>query len=258
MLCPDTHFHLDHLSDAEAGAVVEQAIAAGISPLLTVVDAYAPSSWEKVAPLLDRWPHHLWAAAGAHPHEASSWSEATANSLDAILCHPQVVALGEIGLDFHYTLSPPEVQRTVFSQQVARARALRLPITLHTRAAEEEVVRFFEQKPHPWGLVFHCYTGPVELVPRIQSLGAMIALSGAVTFRKGQALREVVQAVDPNHLLLETDSPYLSPEPLRGQTNTPANIPLILRQVAQAKGMTPEALAGHVRENTRKIFSLPG
>ena len=257
MLCPDTHFHLDHLDPGGAKAVLEHATEEGVSPLLTVIDAYTPASWALIEPLLNANTYPLWAAAGAHPHEASSWNPDTARHLETLLNHPRVVALGEIGLDFHYTLSPPDTQRKVFCEQVRMARGRQLPITLHTRAAEEEVLAFFEREPHPWGLVFHCYTGPAELVTRIQALGAMISLSGAVTFKKGRALQDVVEAVDPGHLLLETDSPYLSPEPFRGKTNTPANIPLILKHVASAKGMSPEALAGCIRENTQRVFSLP-
>lgn len=249
----DCHCHLDDPGFAgERDDIVARCRAAGFSRLVTVADAYDEASLDATAELLAR--HDLVAAAaGAHPHNAGGYSPQVEKRLMAFLDRHPVLALGEVGLDFHYDLAPRDRQEEAFRRQAAIAAERGLPLVIHSREAERRVLDILEQERFPGPVVFHCFTGDEEAAREILGRGYSLSFSGIITFRKADALRRVVAATPLERLLSETDSPYLAPEPERGRRNTPLGVVRVVESIAAIKGVAvPEVLA-QVAANLRRL-----
>jgi TatD DNase family protein len=252
----DTHAHLDIAPlAADRAAVVERARAAGVSQVLTVgIDA---DSSRRAVEICSGFPG-VFAAVGVHPHEARAASDALLSHLAKLAEHPRVVAWGEIGLDFVLGSSPRDVQVQAFERQLALAQGLGLPVIIHDRDAHAEVLDVLDAG-YQRGLrgVVHCFSGDRDMVRKILDLGLFVSVTGIVTFPKAEVLREVVRYVPLSCLLIETDSPYLSPVPYRGRANEPAMVVHVLREVARVKGITVEEVARCTSANARGLFGLP-
>jgi len=248
----DSHCHLDFPDfAAERDAVIGRAVAAGIGTMLTIctrLDQFAG-----VEAIAERDPR-IWCSVGAHPHEAADHADLITERLVALAAHPRVVGIGETGLDFHYDLSPREVQERVFRTHIAAARATGLPLIIHAREADAEIVAILAEERPPPG-VMHCFTAGRALAEAALSLGFYISISGIVTFRNAEDLRAIVRDLPLDRLLVETDAPYLAPVPYRGKRNEPAFVAATAAAVAQLKGIELEALAAATTANFFRLFA---
>jgi TatD DNase family protein len=196
-------------------------------------------------------------AVGVHPHEARLADQAAYEEIARLGAQGRIVALGEMGLDFHYDLSPRDVQQQVFRRQIRLARELRLPIIVHSREAEAETAEILDQeRAREVGGVIHCYTGPGDLARRALDLGLSISFAGVVAFPKAEALREVARFVPEERLLVETDSPYLAPPPHRGRRNEPAFVVEVADALARVRRVPGEHVARQTSDNFRRLFRL--
>lgn len=198
----------------------------------------------------------VWAAAGLHPHDARLWNDETGRELESLLSDPRTVAMGEIGLDFHYDLSPREDQLRVFERQLAIAKGAGLPVILHNRESGEAMIETL-RKPEHAGLrgVFHSFCDSPEVAREALALGFHVGYSGMITFRQGENVRATAVSIPEERLLVETDSPYLAPVPFRGKTNEPAFVELVLRKLAEIRSVAPEELAERIRRNFLGLFA---
>ncbi len=266
----DTHAHLFFKEyRADLDVVLSRAADAGVTRV--VVPGTDLSTSREAVTLTEQHPM-IFAAVGVHPHDASSADSDALAEIEQLSGHPRVVAIGEIGLDYHYDFSPRDIQRNVFSAQIALAARRGLPIIIHSREAEddtERIVRECCERTPAWGMkdsrgrrgVFHCFPGDIGMAERVTTLGFFVSFPGPVTFparpSKPNGMAEVAAALPLDHILLETDSPYLTPVPNRGKRNEPAMIPDIARKVAELSGRDIEEVARVTTKNAEWLFSLP-
>ena len=232
----DDHCHLD-LDPAKAAAQVAAAADAGVERLISVGCDVAQSAG--YVDLARRHPDVVWATAGVHPHDASGGI----GGLEALLVEPEIVAVGECGLDFFYERSPRDVQREVFAAQIAMARAHDLALVIHTRDAWPETFDVLAAEGVPDRTVFHCFTGGPDEARRCLDLGAVLSFSGIVTFPSATDLQEAARLCPLDRLLVETDAPYLAPVPHRGKPNQPAWVPVVGAAMAELQGRSPDEVA---------------
>ncbi|MBE0656744.1 MAG: TatD family hydrolase [Bryobacteraceae bacterium] len=251
----DTHCHLDGNSFAhDLEQVVERALAAGVTTMVAIGSGDGPPDLEAGIRLAEAYPF-IYATVGVHPHEASKADESTWTELRSLASHPKVVAIGEIGLDYHYNFSPPEVQRDVFVRQLEIARESNLPIVIHTREAWEDTFSLLESH---WptagpGGIMHCFSGGPAEAERSLAMGFHISFSGIVTYPKATEVHEAARIVPLDRILVETDAPYLAPVPYRGKRNEPAYVVETARRLAEFRGEQLEALASAASANWRRL-----
>ena len=247
----DSHCHLDFPDFApEREAVIARARDAGVGAMLTIctrLDEFP--SVRAIAEAHD----DIWCSVGAHPHEAADYADATAAELAALATHPQVVGIGETGLDFHYDHSPREIQERVFRAHIAASHQSGLPLIVHAREADAEIAAILHETRPPAG-VLHCFSSGRGLAEAALELGLHISISGIVTFRNADELRAIVRDVPLDRLLVETDAPYLAPVPYRGKRNEPAFVAATAEVVAALKGIERDALAAATTDNFFRLF----
>ena len=251
----DSHCHLDFPELAgDAEGVIARARNAGVGHMLTIGTKL--TAFDGVRAVAERFDN-VSCSVGIHPHEAGVEPETDVAKLMDLAAHPKVVAFGETGLDFYYEHSPRADQERSFRVHIAAARAARLPIIVHTRDADPEMTTILteEQKKGAFSGVIHCFSSGPELAETALDLGMYLSFSGIVTFKKAEALREVVKTTPLDRILVETDSPYLAPVPYRGKTNEPAYVVQTAATVATLKGLSPEELATRTTENFFALFS---
>lgn len=250
----DSHAHIDDKrfkDDREE--TIARAAAAGLVGILNAgADMFSSA---RAVELAQKHPT-VWASVGIHPHDAKDAREEDYDKMRAWCALPKVVAVGEIGLDYHYDLSPREVQRAVFVRQLALAREVGKPVIIHNREAHADTLAIVREEGKGLTGVFHCFSGSVETAREVLKLGFYLSVAGPVTFQNAQKLHEVVRAVPFDRLLIETDSPYLTPEPYRGRRNEPAYVKHVAGKVAELRGMDVEALAAATTENTKRLFGI--
>jgi TatD DNase family protein len=231
----DSHVNLHAPQfDEDREAVISRALAAGVRLMVNISDKV--SNFDKVRHVA-RHPD-IWCTVGTHPHEAKEDPDLAPERLVELARDPRVVGIGECGLDFHYDLSPRDVQARVFRAHIAAARETGLPLVVHTREADETMGDTLEEE-HAKGafrLLMHCYTSGPDLARRAAALGAWFSVSGIATFKAAEDVREVIREMPQDRIIVETDCPYLAPVPYRGRRNEPAMLPHVLAKLADIRG----------------------
>jgi TatD DNase family protein len=252
MTLVDSHCHLDGEDfTGDRDAVIERARAAGVETLVAIGTGEGPPDLEAGIRLADAFDC-VYATVGVHPHSAAKASYATWPELQRLCGHPKVVALGEIGLDYHYNFSPPEVQRSVFTRQLEVAATTGQPVVIHTREAWSDTVALIRESGIRSG-IFHCFSGGPDEAQEALSLGFHLSFAGIVTFPKAQSVQQAAREVPLDRLLVETDSPYLAPVPYRGKRNEPAFVVHTAARIAELRGISPEAVARVTTANWERL-----
>ena len=234
----DSHVNLHAPQfDEDREAVIARAREARIGLMVEISDKV--SSIEAAYAVAEAHPD-IWCTVGTHPHEAKENPELTADTLCDLAARPKMVGIGECGLDFHYALSPRDIQARVFRVHVEAARRTGLPLVVHTREADEVMGEILEEEhaKGPFKLLMHCYTSGPDLARRAAALGAWFSVSGIATFKAAEEVRAVIKGMPADRIIVETDCPYLAPIPMRGRRNEPAFIPHILAKLAEIRGWT--------------------
>ncbi|RIK66247.1 MAG: hydrolase TatD [Planctomycetota bacterium] len=252
----DSHCHLTSPELLpRAGAVLDRARAAGVTQFVTIATDLADA--EAAFALGAKYPD-VHAACGIHPHEAAKAPSGWEEVLEKHASDPRVHAVGEMGLDYHYDFADRPTQHAVFRRQIEIAARANRPVIIHCREAHRDVLAILADCPRPQNVVFHCFTGSEAEAAELIDLGYWISLTGVVTFRRSDELRRVANRIPPDRLMIETDCPYLSPEPLRNvRPNEPAHLVHTAACIARARGLTVDELAALTTENARRFFHLP-
>lgn len=252
----DSHAHLELeplIKDAEG--VMARAADAGVAAVITVgIDL---EDVKNALGLADRFDN-VFASVGFHPHNAKDVGDHGLAEMEALAAHPKVVGYGEVGLDFFRNLSPHDVQVRVFKDQLLLAKSLSKPVVIHLRNAYKEGLEILEQAaPFPAGGVIHCFSGDADDARRSLDLGFYVSVPGTVTYKKNDSLREIVKNLPMDRILLETDCPFLSPEPLRGKDNEPAHMVHTAARVAEVRHTSFSDIALNTSRNAVRLFGLP-
>lgn len=257
----DTHCHLNFdRYDADREFVLQRAVDAGVRRV--IIPATDLNTMREAVELAEKYSG-VYAAVGVHPNSTSDYVETWLAEIESASQHPKVVAVGEIGLDYYWDHSPPEQQKRAFQAQLELAAKLELPVIIHNREASEDVMAMLETwvqsipaslKDRPG--VLHSFSAPVEIAHRALAAGFYLGFTGPITFKKAGDLREIAAQVPLDRLLVETDGPFLTPMPHRGQRNEPAYIPYIVERLASVHQTTVEAMAQHTTQNAERLFSL--
>lgn len=251
----DHHCHLDFPDfAADLDAVVGRARAAGVTEMVTI--STHVRRFDRLKAIVDRFDG-VYASIGTHPHNADEERGISALELIELSRHPKVVAIGEAGLDYFYRRSSPEAQAEGFRTHIAAARETGLPLEIHTRDAEDDTLAILteEYRKGPFPAVLHCYTGGRELALRAVDMGLYVSFSGVVSFKKADALRALAAELPLERILVETDAPFLAPDPFRGKTNEPAYVVYTARAIAAARSLPEAEFAAATTRNFYRLFA---
>ena len=249
----DSHVNLHAPQfDEDREAVIDRAFAAGLGLMVNICDRV--SNYAAVRAVAEH--PDIWCTVGTHPHEAKEDPELAAAQLVELAADPRVVGIGETGLDFHYDLSPRDIQAKVFRAHVAAARQTGLPLVVHTREADDAMAAILEEEyaRGPFRILMHCYTSGAELAARAAALGAWFSVSGIATFKAAEDVRAVIRDMPPERILIETDCPYLAPVPHRGRRNEPAYLPHVLAKLAEIRGWPLEEAEAKTEDAFFAVF----
>lgn len=251
----DTHCHLNHQQfDAEVVDIQARARAAGVTRFLCI--GWDIASSRKAVERAQS--NDVRAAIGVHPESGAEWTDETRDALNALfVSHPdRIAAYGEIGLDYHWNTLPAERQQAVFAEQVAFARSLSpdLPIIIHCRDAQADTLAVLDRLKPPNPVVWHCFTGDRDAAEAISARGYFLGIGGVATYKKSDSVREAIGVIPLERILLETDCPYLAPQPWRGKRNEPAYLPAVAQTVAEVKGVSVEEVARVTTEKALRLF----
>ena len=251
----DTHAHYDDEAfDEDRQTLLASLPMQGID---AVIDPGCTVESSQVAVALAEEFSHVYAAVGIHPENCADFAPAQIDALRALAAHPKVMAIGEIGLDYYWPENPaPELQKEVLRRQMALAQELSLPVIIHDREAHADTLAIVKEFPQVRG-VFHCFAGSREMAQELLRMGWMLSFNGAITFKKARKAPEVIAAIPLEKMMLETDSPYLTPVPYRGRRNDSTYLPHVAEKIAQIKGVSGEEVARITAENARRFFKLP-
>ena len=254
----DSHAHVDVSDyDSDREEMLQRAREAGVGTILAIGNG---PEIEKLGAAVQYAESHDWiyASAGIHPHEAKLATDAHYTEVERLARHQRVLAWGEIGLDYHYDHSPRDVQVRVFREQLELARAANRPVIIHCREAWPDCLKILQEDWRSAGLggIFHCFTGTLEEARQGTEMGFLISFAGNVTYPKAQNLRAVAQQIPLDRLLIETDSPFLAPQPHRGRRNEPAYVVEVARTIANVRNLAPSEVAEVTAANFRRFFGL--
>lgn len=251
----DSHCHLDHWREEEIPDVVARAAAAGVRTLITIGTRLDQAA--TVKRIAATFPD-VWCTVGIHPHRAAEVPVPTVEEIVALADHPKVVGIGEAGLDYYYDRAPRPIAAEVFRRQIQAARITGLPLVIHARAADEDLAAILAEEHERGGafpFVLHCFSSGRALAERGVALGGSVSFSGILTFRRSEELRAIARDLPAERLLVETDAPYLAPEPFRGRRCEPAMVVHTAAVLAAVRGLSPAALAELTTANARRLFT---
>lgn len=250
----DSHCHLDFPDFADdLDAIVKRAETAGVGRIVTI--STRVRKLDGLLKITDRFPN-VYCSVGTHPHNADEEDGITADELIALTKHPKVVALGEAGLDNHYTDGSPAAQERGFRAHIAAARATGLPLVIHTREADERCGEILDEEiaKGPFKAVLHCYTGGPELAKKAIALGLSISFTGILTFKNSQSIRDIAAELPADRIMVETDAPYLAPGKYRGKRNEPSFVTETARVLAETRGVSVDEITRQTTENFFRLF----
>ena len=250
----DTHAHLDDSAfDADRAALLAALPGAGLSFVMNPGCSLASS--RAAVSLAEQYPY-VYAAVGSHPDAADEVNDETIQAYRALAAHPKVLAIGEIGLDYHYEDIPRAIQQQAFRAQLALAAELDLPVIVHDREAHADCLAIIGAYPQVTG-VFHCFSGSAEMAKELVAKGWYIGFTGVLTFKNARRAVEAAAAIPMDRIVLETDCPYMAPEPHRGRRNDPRNLPYMAQKLAEIKGIPPDQAAAQTLANGKRLYRLP-
>jgi TatD DNase family protein len=251
----DTHCHLDMISSgSDIGAIISRAAACGVAPIITV--GTNGESSQKAIHYAAQYDS-VYATVGIHPHNVQELNDSLYAELETLCGLPKVVAYGEIGLDYVKQYAPQDVQIEHFIRQVDLAKKMQLPLVIHDREAHDDILGILSRRtPFPAGGVMHCFSGSWHHAQRVLDLGFIISIPGMVTFNKATAMQEVVRKIPLAKLIIETDAPFLAPEPLRGKENMPEYLLYTAQKIADLRGLSLDEVARITTQNARDIFKM--
>jgi TatD DNase family protein len=251
----DTHAHLDFgRFKRDREQVIERAVKEGVKYIVNI-GADLKSSYRSVE--LARSNSNIFATVGIHPHDADQLDEKALQELKRLSQDENVSAIGEIGLDYHYDNSPRDIQKAAFREQLLLAKETGLPVVIHSREADEDTLKILQElHVEEIGGIMHCFGSGLEMARECLDLNLYLAFGGVITFGNAVELRKVVQEVPLERILLETDCPYLTPEPFRGRRNEPAYVKYVAEKIARLKGLTLEEIAEATTTNAKRIYGL--
>lgn len=251
----DTHTHVNAQEFKEdIEEVIERALQAGMEKMVVV--GFDRPTIEKAMELIETYDF-IFASIGWHPVDAIDMTDEDLNWIEELCSHPKVIAIGETGLDYHWDKSPKDIQQEVFRKQIRLARKVQLPIVIHNREATADIVEILkEEKASEVGGIMHCFGGSVETAEECINMNFYISLGGTVTFKNARKPKEVAAAIPLEHLLIETDCPYLAPTPYRGKRNEPSYVKLVAEEIAEIKGISYEEVAEQTTINAKKLFGI--
>lgn len=251
----DTHVHLNaDQYDEDLQEVIDRALENNVTKMIVI--GFDRKTIERAMDLTEKY-EFIYAVVGWHPVDAIDCTPEDLQWIEELAAHPKVVGIGETGLDYHWDKSPKEVQQEVFRKQIQLAKKVQLPIIIHNREATEDVLRILkEEKAEEIGGVMHCFSGSVETARESIEMNFMISLGGPVTFKNAKKPKEVAELIPIEHLMIETDAPYLAPHPYRGKRNEPSYVPLVAEEIARLKGLTVEEVGEKTTKNAEQFFNL--
>jgi TatD DNase family protein len=251
----DTHAHLNAVQfEEDLNEVIDRALQEKVETIVVV--GFDRETIPKAIELSERYDF-IYAAVGWHPVDAIDMTDHDLDWLRELSSHPKVVALGEMGLDYHWDKSPKDVQKEVFRKQIALAKEVQLPIIIHNREATADIVQILkEENAKEVGGVMHCFSGSLEVAKQCMDMNFYISFGGPVTFKNAKKPKEVAAEIPLDRLLIETDCPYLTPHPFRGKRNEPSYVKYIAEKIAELKGLTFEEIAKITTRNGKKLFGI--
>lgn len=251
----DTHVHVNARQfNDDRDAVIQRALDAGVTNMVVV--GFNDETIPLAIDIAEQYDH-IYAAVGWHPVDAINYEAKHYDELKKLSEHEKVVAIGEMGLDYHWDTSPKEVQEQVFREQISLAKEVNLPIIIHNREATEDVLTILhEENAAEVGGIMHCYSGTVAQITACLEMNFYISLAGPVTFKNAHEVKEVAKQVPLDRLLIETDAPYLAPHPYRGKRNEPAYVRLVAEEIAALRNMSVEKVAEITMKNAKQLFKL--
>jgi len=252
----DTHAHYgSELYDTDREELIASMPGRGVE--LIINPGCTLESSQGAVALAERHDH-VYAAVGVHPSDCHTWSDEVEAGILALTDHPKVKAIGEVGLDYYWKdNAPADLQKEVFIKQLEIARQTKLPVIVHNRDAHKDTLDIVRQYKDVPG-VYHCYAGSIEDAKILVKMGWMLSFTGVITFKNARKALEVIQWLPLDRIMIETDSPYLTPEPFRGKRNDSGYVHLVSEKIAELKGITPEEAAHITTENARRFFNIPG
>ena len=246
----DTHSHIDMLQNPEAE--IEESLKAGVEKI--IIPGVEPDTFDKITEFIDKYDC-VFGCIGVHPSEAQKFTNDTAKKIALLAQHPKIVGIGEIGLDYYWDKTFVDTQKKVFQTQIEIAMSLDLPVVIHDREAHLDTFNILKETKYN-KVLMHCFSGSVEFARECTALGWYLGIGGVVTFKNARKSLEVVKEIPLEHLVLETDAPYLTPHPFRGEENAPKYLNLIAKEIANLKDLTVEFVQKETTKNAEKIFNF--
>ena len=250
----DSHCHLDYFNAEERVGILERAAAAGVGEMVTIGTRLTES--DAVRAIADAAPN-VWCTVGVHPHNAAEHPVPSPEAIAAEADYPKVIGIGESGLDYFYDKAPRDLQQASFRAHIRAARLAGIPLAIHARDADADIIEILQNERDgggAFGFLLHCFSSTRALAEAAVAMGGYVSLSGILTFPKSIEIREIARDLPLDRLLVETDSPYLAPVPLRGKRNEPALVAHTARVLAELRGLTPDELADVTTTNFRRLF----
>ncbi len=246
----DTHAHIDMLQNPELE--IEEALNNGVKKI--IIPGVEPETFDKITEFIDKYDC-VYGTIGVHPSEAEKFNDEAAKKMTLLAHHPKMVGIGEIGLDYYWDKTFVDVQKRVFKTQLEIAKSLNLPVVIHDREAHLdtfEILKEYDMK----NVILHCFSGSVEFAKQCTELGWLLGIGGVVTFKNARKMKDVVKETPIEYLVLETDAPYLTPHPFRGEENAPKYLNLIAKEIANIKDLTPDFVIKETSKNVKQIFDF--